>query len=172
MAWGPDGPPREAYSRVTAPERHASLIAHADRVVDRLVMSYDVLAEPVEREGAVRAVRLTPTEGAPLVVGVTSFPGLVIDWGTWGTARFPDCGCDACDEQAVDQSAAFEELVEDVVAGRVSEHLERRHLSLRHWGPDREQSSRGLLHRDEAQALLARGAPGRRVWPAWPVQRA
>src|SRR2546421_235902 len=46
--WGPDGPPPEAYSRVTNPERFAPVVEAADVLVATLLRDYDVDARPVD----------------------------------------------------------------------------------------------------------------------------
>src|SRR4051812_27618492 len=123
--WGPEGPPPDAYGRVTSPDRFAPAVDAADRLVERLVATYDVEREDVEVEDALRAVRLTPALGAPLVVAVTSFPGVRVFAGHWVRVAFPVCGCDACDEQPEEIIEQLHEFVGDVVGGRFAERLSR-----------------------------------------------
>src|SRR3954470_6086510 len=121
--WGPEGPPQEAYSRVTNPQRFAPVVGAADALVVTLEREYDVETAAVGLDYALRAVRLTPREGAPLVVGVTDFPGVRLRLGHWATANFPQCGCDACAEEAEDVIEALDEIVADVVGGAFVEEL-------------------------------------------------
>src|SRR5437764_5646269 len=119
--WGPEGPPPEAYSRVTDPQRFADVVDAADALVERLLAAHDVTREPAEVEDTVRAVRLTPRAGAPLVVGVSDFPGVRLKMGHWSSAVAPQCGCDACDEDAADAIEHMTQVVDNVVYGRVPE---------------------------------------------------
>src|SRR5437868_5459118 len=108
--WGPDGPPPEAYSRVTNPERFAPVVEAADVLVATLLRDYDVDARPVDVDDALRAVRLTPREGASLVVAVTGFPGVRLQVGHWASVPLPQCGCDACAEDAPDVIEAMDDV--------------------------------------------------------------
>ena len=108
--WGIEGPPEEAYSRVTNPERFQPLHDAALELLDRLEREFAV--ERLEGSGdddelggrslARPTIRLTPhdPQAAPIVVAFTDFPGLFFRFGTWHTEPFPHCGCDACDETA------------------------------------------------------------------------
>jgi hypothetical protein len=159
--WGSEGPPDEAYSRVTDPERFAPLVPAADALVERLVATY-----AVELERATRAVRLQPALGAPLTVGITDFPGVVLRFGHWCGTHQPMCGCDACDETPDEAIEEMTDVVRAVVEGHFTEEL--------------AESPRGLSHStdgghawsalDEAEFLRLAGIapPGRNEWPAWP----
>jgi hypothetical protein len=127
--WGPEGPPPEAYSRVTEPERFAPLHEFADQLIIRLAERFDVDAGKVidadlEHGGIARAsIRLVPRseDAAPITFTFTPFPGLRARFGHWYTEAFPSCGCDACDENAEDLTHRLGALVEDVTAGRFRE---------------------------------------------------
>lgn len=177
MGWGPQGPPDEAYSRVTGAERYAVLGPAAAALVGQLNRRYDVTLADLDPAGAlpgrqkvavVQAVRLTPREGAPLTVAVTDFPGLVLHWGHWSDQRLPDCGCDACDELPDVLLEQLAEVVGDVVGGRTVETLTRRHLELAR----PQGSSRALLLPAERKAMAAVAPAGRYAWPAWPRREA
>jgi hypothetical protein len=164
--WGPDGPPQEAYSRVTDPERFAPLVDAADALVADLVATYDVVAEPVTVEGALRAVRLTPRTGAPLTVGVTEFPSVAIARGHWGSGAIPQCGCDACDEDAASAIEALRELVTETVAGEFSETLTEHPPRLATSG--RNHRGWTALDRELLASLAAIAPPGTYEWGPWP----
>jgi hypothetical protein len=168
--WGPEGPPDEAYSRLTDPERFAPVVVAADALVERLVADYDVSSAPVELEHTVRAVRLQPARGAPLTVGITDFPGVRLVMGHWCSAPVPQCGCDACDETAVDAVRDLLGTVGDVVAGRFSERLTRRPRRLwsSYGSPSGGSQGWSSLGDAEYDALAAVAPPGEHVWPAWP----
>lgn len=121
-------PPDEAYSRVTNSERFRPLHEAALRLIERLEAEYDVeMTEGcdlrdigVGRESMARPmVMLSPDDPgcAPITVAFTDFPGLIIRLGKWVEERFPDCGCDACDEDADDEIEYMTELFESVVSG-------------------------------------------------------
>ena len=171
----PDGadPPEDSYSRVTEPERFAAVVEAADVLVTRLVETYDVMATPTGLDGAVRARRLVPREGAPLVLGVTPFPGVVLTAGTWATpSRFPECGCDACDESGQDAVDRLLEEIGAVVHGGFRERLTRRELTCSWEHEDLRRSSTAPLSRAKHQELAALAPAGDHAWPAWPVRTA
>ena len=130
--WGPEGPPDEAYSRVTNPERFQPLHEAALRLIERLVADFDVeIAEGYdlrvlgisEDRLARRSITLSPNDPAcaPIAVAFTDFPGVRVRFGKWKEEPFPDCGCDACDEDADEEIAYMTELFELVTAGRFLE---------------------------------------------------
>jgi hypothetical protein len=169
--WGPDGPPPEAFSRVTDEQRYAPLAQVVDRVVADLVRRFDVAVteEPVDGTAGRSAVRVRPRSGggADLVVERTG-SGVRLRAGRWTEASFPSCGCDACDEDVDDVAEELREYVADVVTGRLQEELTRGlRRSVLSWR--RPTSSGGhWLTRTEAREL---GPPGRHVWAAWPARR-
>ena len=164
--WGDEGPPDEAYSRVTDAQRFAPLLAVADELVADLRSRYDVVVneEPGGERGVLSALRLHPVtgQGADLVVVRTDFPGVHLRAGRWTQEAFPHCGCDACDEQVEDLVEELGDVVADVVAGRFGEELTAGAV-LRTWRLG--SSSSAFL--DPAGARAA-GHPGRYDWGAWP----
>lgn len=121
-------PPDEAYSRVTNPERFRALHEAALRLIERLVADFDVEVEegydlPFPRidkfELDLPSVRLTPIDSdcAPIFVAFTDFPGIVIRLGKWKEEIFPNCGCDACDEDADEEIEGMIEIFESVTGG-------------------------------------------------------
>ena len=82
--WGMDGPPAEAYSRVTDAGRFRPLHDTAVRLLETLEMTFDVwrvegygLDEELEEGALARpSIKLTPTDlgAAPLVIAFTAFP--------------------------------------------------------------------------------------------------
>ena len=81
---GTEGPPEEAYSRVTNPERFLPLHDAALELLAALKQHFDVehavgygLDEELERGGLVRpsiALRPTGAEATPSTVAFTNFP--------------------------------------------------------------------------------------------------
>ena len=121
-------PPDEAYSRVTNPERFRPLHEAALGLVERLKADFDVKVEegydlPFPRihksELDLPSVRLTPYDPdcAPISIAFTDFPGIIIRLGKWKEEPFPDCGCDACDEDADEEIEAMTEIFESVTGG-------------------------------------------------------
>jgi hypothetical protein len=165
--WGPDGPPAEAYSRVTDPERFAPVVEAADALVAELAAAYDVVVEPVTMPDTLRAVLLTPAAGAPMSIGVTDFPSLRVRCGVWHDGGgFPQCGCDACDETAESAIDALRDWAGEVVDGAFTETLSRWPRRLSHTG--RTSSGWQALDRAQLASLAALSPPGTRRWDPWP----
>ena len=132
-SWGPDGPPEEAYERVTNPERYEPLHAAATKLLHRLEREFaierlegrDVDDEFGRNPSTRRLVRLVPDDSraAPITVAFTDFPGVYVRFGSWLSEAFPACGCDACDESPDLLIEAMTEQVEAVVAGQFRESI-------------------------------------------------
>ena len=133
--WGPDGPPEEAYSRVTDAGRFAPLHDAADEMIARLEADFDVerdegwgLDDELEEKltCARPSVKLSPVDpdGAPITVVFSDFPGLHVRIGRWRTKLFPVCGCDACDDSAEDEIERLTMMVEGVTTGGLREVVE------------------------------------------------
>ena len=180
--WGSEGPPPEAYSRVTNPARFRPLHDFALTWLTELHASFNV--DRVEGHGldselevgdlARPSVRLVPrdSKAAPLVVTFTTFPGLKVRAGRWCTAIFPACGCDACDETANDETIRLAEMIEDVVAGRFRESITmappgHAWQEWELWSPPRRSSGRLRVDGERARAMLA-GIEGSSIeWAPW-----
>ena len=92
--WGREGPPEDAYGRVTNPERFGPLHDAALEMIGRLEDGFEVertegygLDEELEsKRGLARpSIKLSPTdpEAAPVTVVFTDFPGLFVRFGRW-----------------------------------------------------------------------------------------
>ena len=125
--WGDEGPPEEAYGRVTNPQRFGPLHEAALEMVARLEGEFEAelaegygLDEDLEsKRGLARpSVRLSPVdpEAAPITVVFTDFPGLFVRYGRWAEGLFPVCGCDACSETAESGIESLTEKVDLVTA--------------------------------------------------------
>ena len=132
--WGSEGPPPEAYSRVTNPERFRPLHDVALELLGRLEATFNVerlegygLDQEQEKRSdlARSSVKLIPRnpDAAPMVVVFTAFPGLLVRLGQWREEAFPSCGCDACDETADDEATRLAKMVDNVTAGRFREAI-------------------------------------------------
>ena len=131
--WGVEGPPEEAYSRVTNPERFQPLHDAATELLDRLEREFAVERleghgkdDELSRESLARPlIRLVPhdSQAAPIVMAFTEFPGLHLRFGTWCTEPFPNCGCDACDETPDELIEKMAGMVEAVVSGKFRESI-------------------------------------------------
>ncbi len=184
--WGPDGPPEEAYSRVTDAERFRPLHAAMRKIIVRLHSEYDVtldegygLDEELERHmtPASPSVKLTPSDSgaAPIPIVFSDFPGLHVRFGRWLTQPFPICGCDACDESAEGEIERLTDAVRDVTAGRFREAVRIPLLASFTWPmgemwSDRASWSGGGPRIDRQQALgLTGGARQLELnWKPWP----
>ena len=131
--WGWEGPPPEAYSRVTNPERFRPLHGFAEQLLGSLETDFAVTREDgsaldsklmVAPPGS-RTERLVPRPDASgaLTVAFTPFPGLFVQLGHWWVEPIPPCGCDACDETAEEGQARLEWLVGSLTKGRFRESI-------------------------------------------------
>lgn len=176
----------EAYSRVTNPERFRPLNDLALSLVARLRNSFDVsrreafdlvpaLVHPFDQ--ARPPVTLTPAApgAAPIAIGFTPFPGLIVRCGRWLVSVFPHCGCDACAATAVDEGARLERLVGDVVTGHFREQLEIPFFGdarLRWWlgsprvGDGHQEGGMTTLSRKAARAIRTPGSDSVQ-WRPW-----
>ena len=182
--WGSKGPPPEAYSRVTDPERFQSLHDFAVRLLDGLEANFDVerlegygldrdLEEKVEL--ARSSVRLVPQDpdAAPIVVVFTAFPGLLVRFGRWREESFPGCGCDACDETADGEAARLSKMVDDVTAGRYREAIKLPPVGdgsqeSAFWSINGSSSNQRRLERSRAQRMLGTSDRSSFDWKPWP----
>jgi Family of unknown function (DUF6226) len=182
--WGSEGPPPEAYSRATNPERFLPLHTFALRLLEQLQAAFSVerfegygLDSELEVGHLARpTIRLIPRDqkAAPLAIAFTTFPGLRVRVGRWLIDRFPSCGCDACDETADGEATRLAELIDDVRCGTFREAIsfslagdgwqESEHWSL---GGHRH-SSRSLLDRARAREMLAGRESWSIEWEPWP----
>ena len=132
--WGNEGPPPEAYSRVTDPGKYAALHEIAYDVVAEFEHRYDVVrADTTELsdrapDGITRPVAvltLTPPDPGASAVAVVMdpFPGLIVRSGRSRQVHVPSCGCDACDETVEDCTAQLREHLTDIAEYGFSERL-------------------------------------------------
>jgi hypothetical protein len=204
--WGDDGPPEESYGVDTHPERFAALHTVADALVDHLTGTYavdvvtadltdvdltahspDAPGHPVlagwdDVERVRRAVVLRPRrdDAAPITLAWDDYPGVQVRAGALVSARFPTCGCDACDDTAASLSRDLETLVLGVAAGRMHEWVRRAGLGLRtcwvgvsttaddgEWQSGEERRDRRDPAVRAGRARLRRLPQGR--WRPWPA---
>jgi hypothetical protein len=184
--WGLEGPPPEAYSRITNPERfeplHPAALAHLERLQKRFdverVEGYG-LDQELERASLTRpSVKLIPADSnaAPIVVAFTSFPSVLMRCGQLTVLAFPECGCDACDATAEGEMQRLTEVMDDVVGGRFRESIRIPLLLGDAWGKWEFWSS---AHRagggDRIARSRARAIAGKRSrtfeWLPWPLRR-
>jgi Family of unknown function (DUF6226) len=182
--WIDGMPPEDAYGRVTDPGRYRVLHTIADAVVEDLIARYDVrvlhprnvvadFPEPPAPDSVVRVVHLVPPDpaAAPFTVVFTDFPGIVARCGRWSVERYPVCGCDACDEDAVEAAERMRSLLTAVAASGFHESMTRtrRWLSRAYDVPGiGSRSSRFAVDRPSEVAHF--GAPGEHAWRQWPVR--
>ncbi len=133
--WGREGPPEEAYGRVTNPERFAPLHDATLEMIGRLEAGFDVeraegygLDKELEgKRGLARpSVRLSPAdpEAAPITVVFTDFPGLFVRFGRWAEEIFPVCGCDACGGTAEEEIERLTEKTHSLTISGLRETVE------------------------------------------------
>jgi hypothetical protein len=185
--WGAEGPPQEAYSRVTNPERFASLHAVAAELLDRLVLEFD--AERAEGYGldseleegiklARPSATLVPRDigAAPIVVIFSAFPGVRVRFGRWCVTAFPACGCDACDESVESETERLKSLVDNLTAGHFREAIKipadgAAWQEYESWSVGGRCAQRSQIDRARAQQLVAEGDGSSYDWGPWPRRR-
>ncbi|MGQ0830047.1 MAG: DUF6226 family protein [Microthrixaceae bacterium] len=171
-----DGPPDDAYGRVTNPERYRLLHEAALTIVEELSATYEVVitrgldVDPeLESHGVdlLDVIRLLPAvEGAaPLTVALTGFPAVLMRVGTWRQGAYPHCGCDACDEAPADAIAQLRQDVDNAVAGRITEDWDGERLHYAEWSTGDERSSGWSLIEGDRRKRY--GAPRRYEWQPW-----
>ena len=181
--WGSEGPPEDAYSRVTEAQRFGPLHDWALEAVARLEADYEVarieaqsMDTELERAPLSKpTIRLTPLQdaGAPVTIAFTDFPGLAVRFGRWVTEWFPSCGCDACDEMPDEEFERFTQLLDDVVAGRFRESLYRdgwRHAwrTREFWSDQHRRAGKRRVERGQARRMLGGEKKIVLEWMAWP----
>lgn len=184
--WGAAGPPLEAYSRVTDPERFGSLHRVAAELLDRLGREFEVertegYGLDAELEQGIKlarpSVRLVPRDAgaAPIVVAFSTFPGIVVRLGRWCTSAFPVCGCDACDETAVAEIERLQSMIDNLTAGRFREaiRISAEGTAWQDWefGSDGGHCAKSRLDPDRARELVAAGDRSLYEWGPWPGRR-
>jgi hypothetical protein len=185
---GPEGPPLEAYSRVTNSQRFAPLHNLATELLDRLELEFDVERaqgpgldpELEERcDAAHPSISLVPRAmgATPITVIFTAFPGLYVRFGRWCTTAFPTCGCDACDETIEREAERFRSMIEDLIAGRFREAIVMpaggaAWLEWEFWQSAAVRSvQRSQLDAARAQELRGGRDQGSYQWQPWPRRR-
>jgi hypothetical protein len=131
--WGLEGPPQEAYSRVTNPERfeplHQAALAHLQRLQEQFaverVEGYELDQQFTPVELARSSVKLIPADSkaAPIAIAFTSFPAVIVRCGLLVELVFPVCGCDACDATAEGELERLTQVMDDVAEGRFRESI-------------------------------------------------
>jgi hypothetical protein len=177
----------EAYSRVTNPERFASLHRVAVELLARLEREFD--AERAEGYGldpelekgitvARPSVSLVPRDAgaAPIVVAFSTFPGIVVRFGRWCTAAFPACGCDACDETAESESEHLKSMIDNLTAGRFREAIRipaegTAWQEWEFWSGVGRGTHKSQLDPARARELVAAGDRFLYEWGPWPKRR-
>jgi hypothetical protein len=189
--WGIEGPPKEAYSRVTNPERFQPLHGAATGLLDRLERGFaverlegpDADDELGSKSLARPAIRLTPhdSQAAPIVVAFSEFPRLHVRFGSWRTEPFPNCGCDACDETADGSIEEMIRMVEAVVSGGFREAMRVPPLLGDGWqesefrfddGHGGFSRSRGRVSRSRALEITGGKLNVTLEWKPWPLRNA
>ncbi len=180
--WGPGGPPPEAYSRITEPERFAPLHGIVLELLDGLEKTFDVerseaygLAPELEDiELARPSIRLTPKQdsAAPMTFVFLAFPGIRIQAGSWYSTGFPGCACDACDETSDSEAQRLTSMVDDITSGRFREAVHLPNVGdgwqeTKFWSPHGSSGNQRRLERDRALRMLAGNDSLIFEWQPW-----
>ena len=179
-----DDPPAEAYGRVTNPERFAALIPAAQKLITDLGRRFDVTVTRVPVPAStsrtvelVTSTRITPVRAdqAPLTITVTTFPGLYLDAGAGQHIALPNCGCDACGEDAENALRELAEYADALTAGGLCERITsgRRPVLEGSWkGDGWGRSGRSALSTSQAADLrrMTVAPPPSGQWQPWSVR--
>lgn len=122
--WGEVEPPTEVYSTCAHPERFQPVVEVGLALLDHLTRTYDVDRATDEVDGRTRVV-LTPRSGAgtPLTIELPlpGLPGVEVTAGSRYRNAWPDCGCDACDDDVLDLLDDLETTVFAIAEGGMRE---------------------------------------------------
>lgn len=185
--WGAAGPPLEAYSRVTNPERFASLHDAAAALLDRLGREFETERreayglDPELEQGcnvSRPSVSLRPRDvgAATLVVAFSDFPGIRVRLGRWCVVAFPTCGCDACDETAESETERLRSLIDNMTAGHFREAIQVRAdgtvwKESEFWSSGARFAEQVRLDEAHARELLDTGSRRSYQWAPWPRRK-
>jgi hypothetical protein len=185
--WGAAGPPLEAYSQVTNPERFASLHDAAAELLDRLEREFETERreayglDPEVEQGcnlSRPSVALLPRDigAAPLVVAFSDFPGLRVRFGRWYVVAFPTCGCDACDETAETETERLRSLIDNMTTGHFREAIRVRAdgtewKESEFWSTGARRAEELRLDQAHARELLDAGSRSSYQWVRWPRRK-
>ena len=189
--WGEEGPPPEAYSRVTRDlaALTAGFARYLDELPGELTARYLCRVRSLSEDERLRlrgsgsgvddgwvddgwAVEPSDADSATLLVGRTTFEGgasALLGFGVAAHGLVPDCFCDACDEDSESLVARAEELVRAAVHGCVEfrRPYQPRRPGRLFGGPWLEEgfttAGGGFAH---ASAAI-RGEPFSRHWQPW-----
>lgn len=179
--WGPAGPPEEAYSRVTDPERYRGLHRAARSLLTALEDRYDVAREegfapdfPFGADCGMVTLHPAAVGASDLAVIFTGFPGLSVNYGLDRTETLPACGCDACDETVPELTEQLIMVVQAVVGGTFGDALVRDGWTW--WReswlevPSGGSRGRSRIKRDELPTLKAAMPTGEKRWGPWSLR--
>lgn len=178
--WGVGGPPDDSYSRVSNPQRFEPLQRIARQMIAHLVREYDVdpasdpsfVSDFRNPSGVGELVRLVSSDprAARLTFGFTALPGVFIAAGALHQFAFPECGCDACDEDLTTQIELLEETVFAVVEGHFREWVSGDDVgfAVRFDGGSSSGATPASDFPPERLAAVPRGGAGWRPWPSRP----
>ncbi|HXG69387.1 MAG TPA: DUF6226 family protein [Gemmatimonadaceae bacterium] len=182
-----EGPPPEAYSRITNPDRFAPLHDDALNLLSRLSAEFDVqrsegygLDPELERADLARqTVQLVPANpaSASLTFVFTTFPSVNLRCGRLMVETFPCCGCDACGETAASEGKRLHAVIDEVVHGHFREEITipwlgraSQKFELGTLGSPNGLRKGGVsLERLRARALV-RGGTRSWQWAPWPTR--
>ncbi len=165
----PEGPPEEAYSRVTDPDRYRIVGARVDAwrhavVTLGLAEEERSASAPTgwsSAPGSTGVLWLRPRRPAaqPLLldVGAVEVAGDHVRIGVGDPALVvgarPQCGCDACDDGSENLLDEIDRVFEAVIAGDFV-HAEDEHWSVT-TGPDGCWSASGVVGGEQAPRIIA-----------------
>ncbi len=117
-----EGPPEDTYGTCLHPERFEPVVTVAAALVEFLVATYEVDHDVVV-DGDRTTATFVPSEGTAMTITTSTAdgPGVEVGAGVRYRGLWPDCGCDACDDDVADLLDDLEATVLTIAEGGFSE---------------------------------------------------
>ena len=178
---------QEPYSRVTNPERFASLHDSTAELLRRLQDEFDLeraegYALDPELAGGLKIARpsvtLVPRNAgaAPIAVVFSTFPGVRVRLGYWYMSAFPACGCDACEETVEGETERLLSLIDSLTAGRFREAIQipaegQAWRLTEFWSAGGRSGQKEQLDRASGEQIVSAKGRSSFDWKPWPGRK-
>lgn len=163
----PDSPPEWAYSRRGHDQRFDVVVEVGQALIKYLAAHYEVTATG---DGTHATITPDDPDQAPITIEADfDSHGVVLKTGFSMEAFFPDCGCQACDDDVVELIEELEDQTIAIVGGGLSEELGGRFIGWEVTCAD--GSSYSSSHRTDRTTRRAIKAQFKQRQGRWQLQR-